>query len=81
MSVWEVRVSLGKLGLLENKGKETLDRLGNLGRRMGLIAESRERPPAWVAQHLPASHLNVNTRWKRPETVRERAAAIDQRRQ
>jgi len=77
MAVWEVRVALGKIGLLENQGQETLDALGLLGRRMGLVAAGHERPPAWVRALLPASHLNVNTRWRRPQTVDERAVRIE----
>lgn len=72
MAVWEVRVGLGQVGELANDGTETLDGLGMLGVRMGLVAEGRERPPAWVAALLPKSHLNVNTRWRRPRSGDER---------
>lgn len=77
VTVWEVRVSLGKIGLLENAGKESLDALGNLGRRMKLVADGHERPPAWAVKFLPASHMNLNTRCRRPTTAGERAERME----
>jgi hypothetical protein len=83
MAVWEVRIGLGLVGKLANDGKETLDGLGMLGTRMGLVACGRERPPTWVSAHLPKSHLNVNTRWRRPnaEERAEQAARAQDRAQ
>ena len=75
MAVWEVRVGLGQVGKLANDGKESLDGLGKLGTRMGLVASGRERPPEWVSKHLPKSHLNVNTRWRYP-TAEERGEML-----
>lgn len=65
MTVWRVRVWMGRDGVLENEGKERLDCLGALGRRMGLVARGRERPHGPDAKELPVTHLNYNTIWVR----------------
>lgn len=82
VTVWEVRVALGQIGKLANDGTERLDGLGTLlSSRMRLVFVDRERPPAWVADHLPKSHLNVNSRYRRPSSAAERAARVAPKRQ
>lgn len=65
VAVWEVRIGLAHIGLLANDGTESLDALGALGRRMGLVAVGSERPPAWAMDQLEKSHGNRHTRWTR----------------
>lgn len=71
-TVGEVREALGKQGLLANDGTEKLDALGALGRRMGCVSTGEvER------QTLAVTHANRGTRWRRPESLPERQAAIE----
>lgn len=70
MAVWQVRVQLLRLGLID--GTEKLDCLGSLGTRMGLVAIGVERPP--VLAELDVSHRNRNTTWSRREGARRPAA-------
>lgn len=58
-TVGEVRASLGRLGLLANDGREKLDCLGALGRRMGCHAGGVERQSAEIG----VAHRNRGTRW------------------
>ena len=60
-TVAEVRMAMEKLGLIENAGKEKLDALGALGRRMGCKVIGRERAPASLA----VAHGNLISRWAR----------------
>lgn len=69
VAMWEVRLSLARKGLLANDGKEKLDALGALGRRMRLVAVGSERAPAWAQRELAASHANRHTIWKRREVA------------
>lgn len=61
-TVGEVREQMGKLGLLANDGKEKLDALGCLGRRMHCVAVGVERQSAVIG----VTHRNRGTRWQRP---------------
>lgn len=69
VAMWQVRLALQAQGILANDGKELLDCLGSLGKRMGLAAVDRERPPSWAQHRLQASHANVSTVWARPADV------------
>jgi len=77
VAVWEVRIGLAQVGQLANDGKESLDALGALGRRMGLVAVGSERPPAWAMLMLEKSHGNRHTRWRRASSVEERSDALE----
>ena len=65
MHVWEVRIAMQRAGLLENQGKEDLDALGALGRRMDLASGGSRRIPPWAQKLLPCSHANRHTTWRR----------------
>lgn len=72
-TVGEVREALGKEGLLANDGKEKLDALGALGRRLDCVVCGVER----MSGAIGVSHQNRQTRWCRPSTLAERQAAIE----
>ena len=67
VTVGLVRVHLEREQLLANDGKERLDALGALGRRMGLVSVGVERQP----KELGVTHGNRGTVWVRPSRVRE----------
>ena len=60
ITVADVRIELGRRGLLANDGTEKLDALGALARRMGLVSTGQRR-----RSRLDVTHGNLGVVWTR----------------